>query len=150
MTETISNSDDMINSRDVIARIEELESERSDLVSELTTAKENVKEHGNDKSLVSESETAIEEWDDDNGDELKALKSLAEEGEQNTSWVDGETLIRESYWVDYCRDLVSDICGMPNEIPSYIEIDWEKTADNLKADYSEINYDGETYLIRSA
>ena len=37
---------------------------------------------------------------------------------------------------------------MPREIPSYIEIDWDATADNLKVDYSEIEIDGDTYFYR--
>ena len=58
------------------------------------------------------------------------------------------TLIRRSYFVDYCRDLVSDIGDMPRKIPSYIEIDWKGTADNLEADYSTVDFDGVEYLYR--
>jgi hypothetical protein len=170
MTKTISNSDDVIDSRDVIARIDELEDERQGLSDTLEEARTSLQEaqekldgwEGADESeelLASRNEASktfddsrndLDEWDEDNGDELKSLKALAEEGESATSeWPHGEILIRESYWVEYCEELVKDIGDMPKEIPSYIEIDWDKTADNIKADYSEVDYDGVTYLIRS-
>lgn len=57
-------------------------------------------------------------------------------------------LIRDSYFTEYAEDMVKDCDGLPREIPSYIEIDWEATAENLKVDYSDINIDGETYWYR--
>ena len=92
MTGTIDNNDDLIDSCDVIARIEELESERADLVSEA-------------------------------------------EDDTNAA-------------VDESRELVSDIGDMPREIPPYIEIDWEATAENIRADYMSVDFDGVTYYVR--
>jgi hypothetical protein len=143
MSREISNSDDIIDSRDVIKRIEELEDERQDLVDAL----EGVGEDAEAKEAATE---ALDEWDDDNGDELKSLKALAEEGENcGGDWAYGATLIRETYFVEYCIQMVQDIGDLPKDIPGYLEIDWDKTADNLRQDYSEVDYDGETYLIRS-
>lgn len=34
-------------------------------------------------------------------------------------------------------------------MPSWIVIDYEATADNVKADYSGVTYEGDTYYIRS-
>lgn len=58
-------------------------------------------------------------------------------------------LIAEDYFVTAMQELVTDIGDLPQEIPSYLEIDWEATAENLKADYSEVELDGETYYHRS-
>ena len=58
------------------------------------------------------------------------------------------TLIHESYFVEYCEELVKDVGDLPKEIPSYIEIDWDKTAENMKWDYSSIEIDGNTYYYR--
>ncbi len=44
--------------------------------------------------------------------------------------------------------LLEDIGDLPSDLPSYIEIDWDKTADNLRVDYSEVEYQGTTYLVR--
>jgi len=153
-----SNSDDMIDSRDVIARIEELESERAALVDAKDEAIADVGDNSNIEIDTGEVETSADvvsaladlaEWDDDNGDELKALKALADEGENSAAdWPYGATLVRESYFTDYCEELVSDIGDMPREIPGYIVIDWEATANNIRADYSEVDFDGVTYLVR--
>ena len=90
------------------------------------------------------------EWEEsDANDELKALQSLAEEAEGYAEdWHYGTTLIRESYFVEYCQELCSDIGALPKEIPSYVVIDWEATAENLKADYTEVEFGDVTYLVR--
>jgi hypothetical protein len=33
-------------------------------------------------------------------------------------------------------------------LPDWIVIDWDATADNLKVDYTEVEFDGVTYLVR--
>ena len=41
-------------------------------------------------------------------------------------------------------------CGyISDDFPSWIEIDWEATAENVKQDYSELEYEGETYFYRA-
>lgn len=118
------NSDDVIDSRDVIARIEELEGE-----------------------------IGAEGFEDVNGgeikDELAALKAFAKEAEDYApDWQYGATLIRDSFFVEYCRDLVADIGDLPRDLPGYLAIDWEKTADNLRVDYTSVEFDGVTYWVR--
>lgn len=124
---TISNWDDVIDSRDVIDRIDELKDERDDLEGD-----------------------AITKFDEsDDGQELKVLQALAEEASGYAAdWEHGETLIRESYFVKYCQDLLDDLGELPKDLPSYIAIDWDETADNLKVDYTEVDFEGVTYLIR--
>lgn len=34
------------------------------------------------------------------------------------------------------------------DFPSWIEIDWEKTAANVQQDYSSLDWDGVTYYYR--
>ncbi len=116
-TTDISNSDQVIDSRNVISRIEELEGE--DLLEQ------------------------------DEQDELKALKTLEEEAEgYSDDWKHGSTLIRDDYFTEYAEELCKDIGDLPSEIPWYIEIDWEKTAEHIKADYTEVDFDGVSYWIR--
>ena len=150
----ISNSDDTIDSRDVIARIEELESERSDLSDALDEAVEasNTDETSDPEELqqaIDDAKHDLQEWDNDNKAELDALKALADEAEGYASdWNHGEQLIRESYFTEYAQQLCEDIGDVPRDLPHYIEIDWEATARNIKQDYTEVEYDGVTYLIR--
>lgn len=142
----ICNSDNVIASRDIIARMEELQAERETLADAVTEAEE----AGDVEAAYAREE--LKAWDDsDEAEELKTLEALNEEGEQNSGdWTHGETLIHGSYWVEYVQELVSDIGDLPRNIPSYIEIDWEATARNIAADYSQIDFDGSTYYIRNS
>ena len=125
-----SNSDDVIDSRSIIERIEELTEERDSFEKG---------GHEADWSLANP----------DEADELKALEALAEEAEGYApDWKHGATLIRDSYFVDYAEELCKDIGDMPQDIPSYIEIDWEKTAENIQVDYTSVEFDGVTYWVR--
>lgn len=144
----IDNNDKFIDSRDIIKRIEELRDELNILQAEI----DETAEDGN--YMGERHQAALKElvdWNEDNAEELASLEAFAEEASQYSSdWTYGETLINESYWVDYCKELVSDIGDMPCEIPSYIEIDWEATADNLAADYVKVDFDGTDFYIRNS
>ena len=127
MRNEISNSDDVIDSRDVIARIVELQAEKEDLENE-----------------------ELADWEKENGEELKALEELAEEGEDYApDWLHGETLIRDSYFTEYAQQLAEDIGAIDKNAgwPS-MHIDWEAAAEELKGDYSCISFDGVDYWIR--
>jgi uncharacterized protein (UPF0335 family) len=155
----VSNSEDILDSRDVIERIEELESERSDLESELEEAQEELDELNTDDDLAVyeaaqkrqlAAKEALDLFDQsEDAEELRILKALAEEGSSYASdWDHGATLIRESYFVDYTEELCKDIGDVPQDLPGYLAIDWEKTAENIKVDYTELDFDGVTYLVR--
>lgn len=134
MTHTITNDDDIIDSRDIIERIEELKEMRADMLEE-------AKETGCAKGVWETTEEAIE---------LEALQALAEQGESESSdWGHGETLIHRRYWFDYVQELLSDCGDIPRDLPHYIEIDWDATANNIEADYASVDFDGVEYLIRS-
>jgi hypothetical protein len=124
---TISNTDNVIDSRDVIKRIEELQDEQTNWDDEGSWAEEN----------------------EDDAAELSALLALQEEAEgYSEDWKHGSTLIHRDYFVKYCEELVKDIGDLPNEIPSYIEIDWIATAGNLEQNYTSVDFGGKEYLIR--
>lgn len=173
----VSNSEDVLDSRDVIKRISELEDERDALDSDVEEAQEAFDEADSALSRVSAHDVtpgdsddvqalraalkaaddaltaakkAREDWNEtDEAEELKALNRLADEASGYADdWHYGATLIRESYFTEYAENLVSEIGDMPRELPSYIVIDWEATAKNLKADYTEVDFDGVTYLVR--
>lgn len=124
-----TNHDDIIDSRDVIARIEELESERE---------------------IAKEDDSGPDAWDAANGEELRALKALADEAEGCADWRHGEALIRDSYFETYAQELADD-CGMINSDSTWPNncIDWEKAARELQMDYTSVDFDGVTYWIRS-
>lgn len=113
-------NNELIDSRDLIDRIEELESIK------------------------------VIDREPDEQDELDELYEFAEEAQNVTSeWEHGATLIRDDHFEDYARELVTDIGYIPEDLPGWIEINWEATADNLKTDYSSIEFRGETFWVRS-
>ncbi len=155
MSSSISNNDDTIDSREVIDRIEELEEQREDALREQADAEVDAEAAEDTEEEAPEADQdEVEDltefgFDEDDAEELKVLKALAEEASQYASdWKHGATLIHEDYFTEYCEEMVKDIGDLPNEIPSYLVIDWEATAHNLKADYTEVDFDGETYLVR--
>lgn len=164
MTDTISNSDDYIDSRDVIKRIEELEAELQDAYDErgehpddFVAYNEFLKEapEGQDEEV-----DTFEGWlkfmaDEatnmsDEAVELLALRSLAADAEGYAEdWRYGTTLIRESEFEDYAREFAED-CGFINRDMKWPcnHIDWKQAADELKQDYTEVDFDGVAYLVR--
>lgn len=75
-------------------------------------------------------------------------KELVEQCECYGDWQYGEALIRRSYWAKYVQEMLEDTGDIPKDIPWYIAIDWDKTADNVEADYMSVDFDGVEYLIR--
>ena len=139
----LTNQDDVIDSRDVIARIEDLEDELRDLEDAADDA-------ADDSARAAEITAEIHAWrTGEDGQELAALQALAAEAaDYADDWRHGATLISLEYWPTYAQELVEDVGDLPRNIPSYIVIDWEATAGNLKVDYTEVDFDGVTYLVR--
>lgn len=131
-----------LDTRDLQARLEELESEREDLQGKVNDAEEG------DGFLTEEKQTAqeeLDEWDAENLEELEALRELKDEVSE---WDDGNTLIPEGDWIDYVQELLIDIGDLPRNIPWYIEIDWDRTAENIAQDHCTVDYLGTTYYYR--
>lgn len=125
MTNEITNQDAAIDSRDIIQRIEFLES-----------------------ALLDSPDPEMQE-------ELDALTKVAEQGSHCRDWQYGETLIRHTYFTSYIEELIRDCYPMPEELNSgewpwrHITVNYEAAAAEASADYTEIDFDGVTYLIRS-
>lgn len=145
MGNTIVNFDDVIDSRDVIARIEELEGEREALREEFNA------DPANDGVDFDNWVCNQVGWGRDDQNELRILKALADEASGYAAdWQHGETLIRDSYFKDYAMELAED-CGDVkwSELRWPLTcIDWDQAARELQYDYSAVDFDGVTYWIR--
>lgn len=157
MSKTISNSEDILDSRDIIDRIDELESTLDSLQFDVEEAQEAVSDPDSILSMDERMETlniareALDEFENgEEGEELKTLLALQEEAEGYSSdWKYGAQLIRDSYFKDYAQELAED-CGMLencNQWPATC-IDWDQAARELQMDYSCIEFDGVTYWTR--
>lgn len=141
-TTNVDNSTETIDSRDIIARIDELQAGRLDWIGQ----------GGGDIPEGPEWNAAVNAWAIENGEdaaELAALHKLATEAEGYAAdWEYGEILIRDDYFTDYAREMLEDCNTIPRDLPSWVEIDWEATARNVRMDYAAVDFDGVTYWIR--
>lgn len=131
-TKQITNSEDVIDVRDVIARFEELETELDGA-------------HSDDETNEILDFRA----------EFDTLKSLLEDLEGNGGDEDWRgswypvILVRDSYFRDFAQqeaedlDLIKSDAHWPNNC-----IDWDQAAEQLKQDYSTVEFDGVTYWYR--
>ena len=118
---TINNREDIIDSRDIIARRNEL--------------------------IEAREEGGLDAMDKN---ELAALDALCNEGSDYAAdWEHGEAVIRDSYFEEYAQQLAED-CGLINPAATWPNdcIDWERAARELQYDYTAIDFDGVIYWVR--
>ena len=156
MSNTPSNKDTFIDSRDIIKRIEELEEERADLADALEQAEEDAAEaFGDDLKPTQQARDkaaqALADWlESEAGAELETLKALAEQCEGYGDWEYGEALIARSYFQTYAQELAADIGAIdPSASWPLNCIDWEAAAKELEADYTAVDFDREELLMRA-
>lgn len=128
--------DQIFDLRDVIERFEELENELNDIESREENAAE------------------LAEWHNDYDDEylhmqkfLNEVKGYGGDEQWRGDWYP-ITFIRNDYTAEYTEELIKDCCDLPKEIPHYIAIDWAKTWENIRVDYSQVEIGADTYWYR--
>jgi hypothetical protein len=129
MTTTLDLNADIIEVCDIIERVEELAEE---LPTHTATALEC-------SALVNEHATLC-----------VILRELAGNGgdeQWRGDWYPS-TLIRDSHFTEYARELVVDCDDIPSNLPHYIVINWDATAHNVRTDYTSTDIDGVTYWYR--
>lgn len=138
MTSNVDNSQDVLDSRFIIERIDELKAEWSEAT-------------GDDES---DYQLSQDDWSlglgDDGAAEIVALLALAEEGENSAEdWAFGATLVRDSYFTEYAQQLAEDIGAISKDAAwPTCHIDWDAAAASLQQDYSQVDFDGVTYWVR--
>lgn len=100
-------------------------------------------------------EQEIQDWKNEWGEELNQIDEIDEvEDDINSysgnSFEDGVTLIEETDFEEYCEDFCRDVVYVDSNLPALIEnnIDWSGVADDMRIDYTGIEYQGTTYLYR--
>lgn len=98
--------------------------------------------------------------------ELEALTGLCEEDAERlgvlralqdqlftatlTEYAENEpTLIRESEFEEYAQDFAEGCGYVDGDSAMAMYIDWARWANDMKMDYQEVEFDGDTYLIRA-
>lgn len=79
---------------------------------------------------------------------LEAIEALADMGIPD--WAYGAQLIHEDSFEDYARDYAESIGAIEEDgrWPTY-HIDWEAAANDLKQDFTEVEFDGSTYYVHA-
>ena len=133
----VSNTADTIDIRDVIDRVEELRDSRDEYDGFHNTP------------------GAWAKIDDGEPEELKALESFLGECRGNGGGHQWEgdwypvTLIRDSYFTQYARELAEELGSVNGQEGWPLNcIDWEQAASELQQDYTGIEFDGVTYYCR--
>lgn len=128
-TTTLDISADVIDVRDIIARVEELANDLTTYSAEAHANPELAAEHAALCAILAD------------------IKGLGGDEQWEGDWYP-VTLIRDSYFVEYVVELCDDIGAIPKDFPHWIEIDFERTARNVRMDYSSVDIDGVTYWTR--
>lgn len=102
---TLDLTADIIDVRDIIARVEELADDLTTYTAEASANPELAEEHSLLCAIMSDlaGNGGDERWEGD--------------------WYP-VTLIRDSYFVDYVQELLEDCGDIPTNLPHYIHIDW--------------------------
>jgi hypothetical protein len=124
---------DMIDVRDIIARVEDLESV-------IDTAPEDNIWTLEEQAEANRERIALEAI-------LDELKGYGGDEQWRGDWYP-VTLIRGRYFTDYVRELLEDCGDVPRNLPHYIAIDWETTARNVRTDYTPVLIESVAYWYR--
>ena len=130
------NSQDLIDIRDLIERFETLEKDRDEAEAEAMEGHAAWNFGQDERDEIA----AI-------GDLLESFKGMGGDHQWRGDWYP-VTLIRDSYFVEAMEEQVKDCGYIPADQPWWLVIDWDATAENMKADYTSAEYDGVTYWAR--
>ena len=146
-------TENIIDTRDIQDRIDELNDDIDTLENEISDLSEEIDElDEDDPDDKNEIDLKLYDIEDKRGqieDLQEELSMLLDVKSEVPEFSYGETLIHESYWVEYVQDLCEDCGYISRDFPHWIAIDWDATADNVAMDYSTIELDGNTYYFRS-
>lgn len=88
-------------------------------------------------------------WDSSDADRITAIQELENEV-HSSEWKYEITFIKDSYFTEYAEQLAKDIGAIDRNANWPLNhINWEFAAEDLKNDYSSVEFDGETYWYRS-
>ena len=98
-------------------------------------------------------EEEIESWKEGFEDELKEIEEIDTLEDEINSYAgdnfdDGVYLIDADDFEDFVEQDLEDLGYIPKDFPTWIEIDWKATANNVQQDYSEVEFRGTNYLFR--
>ncbi|MCR4331055.1 MAG: hypothetical protein NUV49_04230 [Patescibacteria group bacterium] len=142
-------SEDVFDSRDVDARIEELEAEEERINDENEEKKQEIEEHNAELEEGEEPEEfEAEEMDEGEKEELRILREFKDDC-GSREWKYGLAFINDDYFTEYAEETAYDIGAVDrNANWPVMFIDWDAAAEALKQDYLTIELEGNTFYYR--
>lgn len=137
---------------------EETDEEESELVGAADELDACITDHDFGRTIAGThyfiTEDGVMGLDDDETEELRVLEELLDDLKGyggDHQWC-GDwypvTLIRDDYFQEFAEEYANEAGDMPADSWPHRHIDWEAAADELKQDYSTVDYDGAEYYYR--
>lgn len=123
----ISNYADMIQARDIDARIDEIESEIEFTV---------------EAAVAFDFDSPFTGVSEDDREELKVLRKVRA---QLDTVHGGDTLISDGYFKTYVQEYAEEQNSISSAAWPFNCIDWDRAVSDFQSDYTSIDFDGETY-----
>ena len=139
----------MIDTRDLVEKREELQTNLVDSFNEYFETK-----IGDFDELIEHIDNSdnedVEEWRDDKVYDFEHIDEINELEDEISEFSFGETLILEDDFIEYCEDMLEDYYNL-RDVPGFIKnnINWEGVASDLSVDYTNVTYQGVSYLVRA-
>lgn len=148
--------DDIIDSREIIAHIEDLEDDIRGYEEGIEEIDEQLEVLSDDESDLAEvNQDALETEKQEYEEEIRELReelepwlTIREAFEGQSDWDYGEALIHERHFPQYAKELAEDIYEIPDHWP-FDSINWDAVAQDLQVDYTEVDVEGHTYWMRA-
>lgn len=151
-TSSIDYNSARLDTSEIQARLEELESRLSDILQsgDISALSEFA---GIDEGDLTLEEFDLDDWcggsdpEASDGHELAALRQLALDAGACSGWGLGALVEDSGEFEEYARETAQGMHGNVDDWP-FNCIDWERAADQLREDYKSTEFNGRTYLIR--
>ena len=136
----------MIDTRDLVEKRDEL---KEFLVDDFNlTFEKEIKDFDELIEIVDNSEDKdVQKWRDDKVYDFEHIDEINELEDEISEFSFGETLIPKHDFTEYCEDMGYDLTQVPDFIKN--NIDWEGVASDLSIDYTNVTYQGVSYLVRA-
>ncbi len=131
-----------LNSRELQREFDELDSEYNALKEEL----DNVLMSDIEREDI---ENYLKDWENDNWGRYDNLKELIDNLENESEWQYSMIFIPEDEFEEYTQQYCKDMGLIGPNLPDFIEVNWEQTAENFSADFSQVEFENETYYYRA-
>ena len=138
----------MIDTRDLAEKREELQ---TDLVNSFNDYFETEIEDFDEltKHIDNSENEDVQEWKEDNSDDFDHIEEIDELENEISEFSFGATLIPEDDFEYYCEGLMEEFGYINKNTPQLIKNNkLAKYKEDMKYDYTEVTYQGVSYLVR--